>query len=272
MNNDLEIKKEEITPTLPTGKSHVSFSELSCWNECSMKHHIKYIKHIDSYVQNSYATFGTVIHSMCENYLKTRSMDHRIDNENELRRLWIEHSFTDIENWINSLNRLAIAFPSFFEETFPGWELIAAEEQLFESIKDSDVSFKGYIDSVIKIKKNEKDIFWIIDYKTCSWGWAVQKKRSFDVQLQLMLYKSFWAKKHNVDLNDVRCAFALMKRNAGQVKQIELVQISVGDKTLEKALKALTRMIIGVKRRLVVLNRDACNRCEFFMTEHCTSA
>ena len=47
--------------------------------------------------------------------------------------------------------------------------------------------------------------YWIIDWKTSgSWGWRRDKKQDLGMTAQLILYKHFWAKKHNIDLKDIR--------------------------------------------------------------------
>lgn len=266
--SDENVKLQE---TFPTGKQHVSFSEISCWMECSKKHEIKYIKHVDMFVPTPYVKFGSIVHSTCEKFLKTHEMDIS-SGIKELQDEWKLMNFSELDMWIESLENIVNEFPGFMDKTFPGWELVAAEEQLFEPISGHDISFKGYVDSVIKTtQKNGNPIYWIIDYKTCGWGWPAAKKRSFEVQLQLMLYKNYWSKKHGVDKKDIRCAFALMKRNKKVQERIDLVTISVGDKSLEKALSIVSKMVTSVKRRIFVMNRDVCNRCEFFMTEHCSS-
>ena len=40
----------------------------------------------------------------------------------------------------------------------------------------------------------------IIDWKSTSWGWTADKKRDFQKQLQLVLYKHYWCKINNLDL------------------------------------------------------------------------
>ena len=60
---------------LPTGKPHVSFSEVKIWKECSYRHKLAYVDKLDVYENNPYADYGTAVHNAIENYLKTRTMD-----------------------------------------------------------------------------------------------------------------------------------------------------------------------------------------------------
>ena len=136
-----------------------------------------------------------------------------------------------------------------------------------------NLNFKGYIDGVIKVpKKNGKGhLYWIIDWKTSqAYGWRRQKKQDILMTAQLILYKSFWAKKHNILLEDIRCGFVLLKRGGKPGKICELVQVSVGPKSLERGIKILNNMISSVRRGMFLKNRESCTYCQFKGTEYCT--
>ena len=97
----------------------------------------------------------------------------------------------------------------------------AAEEDLYETIETKDILFKGFIDGVIKVpKKRGKGFeYWIIDWKTAgSGGWRSDKKQDFMMQLQLVLYKYYWSKKHNIPHNEIKCAFITLGRGAKKGK------------------------------------------------------
>ena len=87
---------------------------------------------------------------------------------------------------------------------------------------------------------------------------------------QLILYKHFWAKKHNVPLKDIRCGFVLLKRGGKPGKICELVKVSVGPKSLDRAIKIMTGMIKTVRSGMSIKNRMSCTYCDFYQTEHCT--
>ena len=60
---------------LPTGKLHISYSEIKTWSECSYRHKLSYVNKINMYEENPYADFGSCIHEAIENYLKSGKMD-----------------------------------------------------------------------------------------------------------------------------------------------------------------------------------------------------
>ena len=86
---------------------------------------------------------------------------------------------------------------------------------------------------------------------------------------QLILYKHFWAKKHNIDLKDVRCGFVLLKRGGKKGKVCELVKVSVGPKTYDKGMKLMRSMVKTVNRGMYLKNRNSCKFCPYLNTVHC---
>jgi hypothetical protein len=128
-------------------------------------------------------------------------------------------------------------------------------------------AFKGFIDCVIATPKGRKK-FWILDAKTSMNGWFKDKRRDERLHRQLVLYKHYWAQKHNVPLKDIGTAFMIFKRS-GKKERIEFIKISVGPKTIEKHLKVLGNALTGIKKGLAYKNRQECKFCEFANTKHC---
>ena len=76
--------------SLPTGKPHVSFSEVKLWKECSYRHHLTHVKKLDFSSPSPVLEFGTAVHSACEKYLLTRVMDTEICMK-ALEAAWKKH-------------------------------------------------------------------------------------------------------------------------------------------------------------------------------------
>jgi hypothetical protein len=87
---------------------------------------------------------------------------------------------------------------------------------------------------------------------------------------QLILYKHYWSRKHGIPLKDIRCGFILLKRGAKPGKICELVQVSVGPKSLDRANKIVGNMIAAVRKGFFLKNRNSCKYCSFLDTPHCT--
>jgi hypothetical protein len=256
--------------TLPTGKPHISYYEVKTWKECPWRHKLIYVDKIDMFKPSPNIDFGTIVHAECEDYLESRQFN-RERLEASIRKTWNDKGFEKPDNWIKEANQILDDIPAFLDETFGEWSFVAAEHALYESIQNTDIKFKGFVDGMIRAKnKRGKDCLWIIDWKTTSSrGWSTDKKRDFLVQAQIALYKFYCSQKLELDLKDVKCGFVLLKRGAKPKKSCELVEISVGPIAVEKANKLVSSMINGVSSGKYIKNRMSCTYCDFKNTEHC---
>ena len=267
---ELDLGLELVAKEFPTGKPNISYSEVKNWLECTYRHKLAYIDGKSIFENSIYTIFGTAIHSACENFLKTREMDAHIATSFILEN-WKKYKFEDVKVWTEKARRILEDIPTFMETTFPGWEYVCAEERLYESIDNQKIKFKGFIDGIIKVKKSSgKDIFWILDWKTASWGWSSHKKQDILVTSQIVLYKTFWSRKHNISMSDIRAGFVLLKRDEKPGKSCELLTVSVGPTTARKSLKIVDNMIKSVKKGILIKNRYSCKYCEFYETPDCT--
>ena len=75
----------------PTGKKHISYSELRNWKECAYRHKLQQIDKIDLFKPSPYLDFGTNVHEGCELFLK--------ENNNSSEYLFTQMSiFTHLSN------------------------------------------------------------------------------------------------------------------------------------------------------------------------------
>lgn len=278
------ITGEELETTWPTGKAHISFSELTDWIECPYRHKLVHIDKLGTSSMTPHLSFGTGVHDANENYIQTRTMDKNIafeiirqswkDNEELFTKgpfpSWSPNGFGVVDDWIKKADRVMDDVPAFLDSEFPNWECYGAEELLYERVENQPIWFKGFIDAILTVKDAKgKSKYVIIDWKTCGWGWPKEKQENFNVQLQLILYKNFWAKKHGIDTRDIKCAFALLKRDGAVGKSIGLVPVSVGPITIERGLSVINNHVRAVEKKFFIKNRDACRFCTFVNTSHC---
>lgn len=263
---------------LPTGKQHISFSELKDWKECSFRHYLKFVKKITEEKPGVHMDFGTAMHAACENFLKTGKMSLRVFKE-KLHELWKLHAEIDPEAFtVKAFKQFAKEgldilpeIPGWFDKTFPGWKFVDAEHALYEPIEKHPHAFKGFVDCIISAPgPRGKHVYWLLDFKTCSWGWPLAKKSDEVIKTQLVLYKNFWTTKVSVDPSDVRCGFVLLKRTAPKGAKCELVTISVGETTTKRSLTVVNNMLASVKRGVVIKNRQSCKFCDYYETAHCS--
>lgn len=281
------VEFNDIRPVPPTvTKEYISYSELSTWMECSYRHKLKYIDGLTSFDGPSEHTeFGQVIHDVLEAYLKDRKMPEVEDVKKILTEKFdalVKKPKLKEKDWHETIKPLLEEVPGFLDKTFPNWEFVASEFELMEPIDDQQRKFKGYIDGIIRIpkevkikrfksKKSDGYEYWIIDWKTTSWGWRMDKKKDSKKIMQLALYKHFWSKKLGINPKDIRCAFVLLKRTPKKGEPMcELVAEPVGDATLEKALDNITKMLASIKKGWFLKNRESCKYCAYRDTEYCT--
>ncbi len=278
---------------LPTGKPHVSFSEVKMWKECPWRHKLVHIDKLSVFEPSPHLDYGTIVHEGIENFLNTRAMDIPEVLQN-IEAKWEENGFdtqeyiekqtesatsqgwkyrhVELSGWKESASNCLRRLPRFMDENFGEWKTIEAEHQLYENINGVEgEKFKGFIDALILSKVDGKKKAWVIDWKTASpRGWNRQKRQDFLMQAQLMLYKSFWSEKMNLRSKDISCGFVLLKKQTPEQKSVELIKISAGPASMDKSQKLVRSAIKGIKAGLRMKNREACRFCEFKDTEYCT--
>lgn len=268
--------KKILFENLPTGKPHVSFSEVKLWKECSYRHNLFHVKKIDLSKPSPILEFGTAVHAACEDYLLTKQMKFELC-EKHLKEAWEKHKDIDtftaasLQDALRDSSIILNELPAFLEENFPDWTVVDAEHELYEPIAGHPHAFKGFIDGVIKCKgKRGEDLYWIIDWKTSTRGWFREQKTDETKKYQLALYKNYWQQKHpEISLKDIRCAFVILKRIAKEGQHCDFFPVSLGEVPIQRSLKVVGNMVTSVKRGVAIKNRDSCHWCEYKNTDHC---
>ena len=274
---------------------HISYSEWKNWHICPHYHKLTYIDKVTQFQGNIFTAFGKAIHTVCEftltspeKYREAGAIDALVKEQflKELKALPEEEQQRakrdfKLKEWLVSGLEIVPDLYRCLTEKFgklgEDWEVLAAEEQLYEPITEfteAEKNFKGFIDLVVMSKKDKK--VHLIDWKTCSWGWKREKKSDTILAYQLVYYKHFWARKYDVDPKDVDCHFVLLKRTAKAGKKAEFVRVTAAKKRTTDALNALTKALHNITKENYIKNRTACTSCkdrfgtcEFYQTEHC---
>ena len=256
---------------------HISYSELKIWNDCPYKHKLIYIDKIKEFLGNEYTAFGKAIHDTCERILLSTEevADLNVHFEtrflDELKKLEkndVELRKDLIMNMRKQGNSLVEFILTEVKNYFNDYKVVSVEEKLYEDIEDHDYKFKGYIDLVLKTSDGK---YHVIDWKTCSWGWNSKKKSDRMITYQLTLYKSFYAKKHNINPENIETYFALLKRTAKK-DRVEIFRVTSGAKKTENALNLMNKSIYNILNNRYYKNRLSCTAnygCEFYKTQYC---
>jgi len=261
---------------------HISFSELKNWAQCPYYHKLVHIDKISLFKGNEFTAFGSSLHDICEIEANNRknNIQEKIDHtmvfqERFLDRLSsLKKKDVDLDSELVSSMRkqgvmlAPLAMPAL-DKYFKDYEIINAEETLYEDIKEYDkheYKFKGFIDLIVKTKDGK---YHILDWKTCSWGWDMRKRSDPILNYQLTLYKHYFAQKHNIDPGMIETHFALLKRTAKN-NHVEIFRVTSGPRKTKNALNLLSKSLYNIHHKQHHKNRLACAGCEFNNTTHCT--
>ena len=274
MKNEKERKqKQKREAKLP----HISYSELKNWCHCPFYHKLVNIDKIKVFEGNEYTAFGTAIHAVCESMLIEKDMAN--DDAGNIFTEQFRKELQDLGNdelkkeLVVSMARQAkLIIPEVYsalDEYFGEYEVVSTEEKLYEPIDGiDDYLFKGFIDLVVKTADGK---YHIIDWKTCSWGWNSKKRSDKMILYQLVLYKHYYCKKHDIEPENIEIHFALLKRTA-KSNIIELFKVTSGNKRTNNALDLLYRAIKTIKNKVHIKNRLSCTAgygCELYKTKYC---
>ena len=252
---------------------HISYSELKVWAECPFKHKLMYIDKIKGFIGNEYTAFGGAIHNLCENAIVDKIEPEDFEQyfqmafREELKKIEVTKPALVME-MLEKANKITPEIIPSVDEYFGDYEVLSVEERLFEDIQDFEdekYNFKGFIDLVVKTSDGK---YHIIDWKTCSWGWDMERKSDRLTTYQLTLYKKFFCQKHNIDPQLVETHFALLKRTAKK-KNVEIFRVTSGPRKTKNASDLLLKALSNINRQIKFKNRMSCDRCEFRKTEHC---
>lgn len=262
---------------------YVSFSSIKDWKFCANYYKITRVQGIAAGRDSIHTAFGKALHSTCEKIFKQEkegTFDYAADfSTNFTKEIFSvpalkaeftseagEKTFKEFEQQGKEL--AVLAFPAA-QEYFGDFEFVSAEENIMEDIEEykiDDYKFKGYIDLIIRTKKD--NVYHIIDWKTCSWGWEPQRKADAMTTYQLTYYKHFYGKKQNIPADKIETHFGLLKRTAKK-DRIEIFRVTSADKKTSNALKLLQECVYNVDHERFIKNKTSCAKCAFHKTVHC---
>jgi len=248
-------------------KQHISFSELKNWQFCPHYHKLVHIDKLDGFTGNIHTAFGSALHEVCEkialNKLKLSEAPDFFEKnfKKELDSLDKDDYLIDEAEMLKQGRKLAkLALPAL-KKKFGKFKVVSAEELLYEPIEQSNLKFKGYIDLVIRTEEGKTII---LDWKTCGWGWDAKKKSDPMVFYQLILYKHYFCKKHNVNPSDTEVYFGLLKRTAKK-DEVEFLRMTSGKRRTKNALDFKKKALYNIEKENYFKNRLNCQKCDFYL-------
>lgn len=247
-------------------RNYISFSEAYTFFKCNHKHWLNYREKIKGEA-TIHTEFGKAIGAALEQHKKYNVKNAWISIGKSIFRYLIDGEWgefvkeeeQDWRLWSRKGFRIFKDTLEFLDKEYPNWELIDFEYPLFEDIEGSKKKFKGYIDIIFKW--NGK--IYILDFKTCSWGWGKDKRENTHKLYQVILYKHFYCKKNNINPKDVECGYLLLKRSPAKKAEssVELFGISSGLVKMNNSVEWLMNQAIGIDNGSRVKLKHTCEFC-----------
>ena len=208
----------------------VSYSQYSLWNSCPYQWKLQYVDKIKTSEPSIHTIFGSAMHEAIQTYLgcmynfTIKEADEQ-NIEDLLRRKMKEFyekeivepekldlvSKEDMVEFFQQGEEILEFFRKKRGDYFnkKSWSLLGIEERLAIPIR-GDLHFLGFLDVVLKDEISGK--IKIIDIKTATMGWNKYQKADVVKNDQLLLYKEYYSKKHDVPVDMIDIEFLIFKR------------------------------------------------------------
>ncbi len=212
-------------------KKRVSYSQFANWFKCRHRWFLDHVKGLRTFEDSVSTCFGTAMHEAIQLYIETlykksakeadshdlnaiflAAFDRElaggekkakpIEITPEVRKEYIEDAANIITSFTNMTNRIK-HFPS------GKYEFIGVEDEIIMPIKQN-IEFVCYIDLVLKEKATGR--YRIIDIKTSTSGWNHYQRDDEGKTAQILLYKAFFSRKYNVDIDMIDVEFFILRR------------------------------------------------------------
>ncbi len=279
----------------------ISYSQYNQWVTCPHKWKLNYIDGLGEYTDSIHTLFGTSMHEVLQTYLTVMYNDtikmadalpldemllHRMKTnytqimernggevfcEQEDMEEFYVHGLTILE-WFKKKRNM------YFSKK--NYELVGIEVPIEYELPNK-IKFIGYMDVVLH--DTFRDRYKIIDIKTSTMGWNKWAKADKNKTDQLLLYKQFYGKQHDIPLDKIDVEYFIVKRKL--YEKVEFPQRRVqtftpanGTPSINKVMNNLNKFInesfidgeYNLEHTYIKQpSKKNCRFCEFNQTEHC---
>jgi ATP-dependent helicase/DNAse subunit B len=276
----------------------ISYSQFSLYHQCPHRWKLDYVDGLRTYEQSIHTLFGTVMHETIQTWLTTiYQQSVKAGNAMDFGQMLKEglangykqsiqegqsHYSTPQQlsefyhDGITILEYLRKKRTAYF--TTKNIKLVGVEIPLTLQMKNN-VQFVGFIDLVMYDEKNDK--VKIYDIKTSTGGWNKYQKADIGKTAQLVLYKEYYAKQFNVDVERVDVEYIILRRKIDEEleftpKRIQTFTPASGKPTRNKVVKLLEGFIDAcftsngeykVDANHLAIKQKLCNYCPYSNNE-----
>ena len=214
-------------------EKNVSASQILMYDECPHKWKLSKIDKLQIYTPSVHTVFGTAMHEVIQDWLHIMyNQSAKAANEVDLReqlKLKMRSVYEKERKKTKEVFTTADELNSFFLDGLEILSYLKKKRSAYFSIKNTylagietdivqeirpNVFFKGYIDLVFYNKL--ADTYTIIDIKTSTRGWTDREKKNDGKIAQILLYKEFFAKQFNVDVDQINVEYFILRRKINE--------------------------------------------------------
>ncbi|AFM23316.1 RecB family exonuclease [Desulfomonile tiedjei] len=249
---------------------HLSFSQVSCYTNCSLKYRFHYIDCLEEEFTSSALLFGSGIHSGIQAYLQSvleadplrpdQILDVFKDEWRTSQKGKIRYSARDSEESLTS--KAHDLFTLFVDGYDPHGEVIAVEEafsiDLNEHLHESPCTLPPLVGSIDAIIKNGSTA--LIDFKTAS------RKPNGDVNAMQLVAYSLGATTLGYEPDELAYRYEYLIKTA----KPELVNhpVAINDDDRRRFMKIVTRVWKAIQSSIFYPNPSyLCSSCGYH--NHC---
>ena len=223
----------------------ISFSQYQMWKSCSHRWKLVYKDKVGIFTPNIAMLFGTVMHEVLQEYVKTiyeksindanaLELDTMLQNglKEHYKKILTETNGVHFSNqnelaeYCNDGIEILKWFKAHRADFFlkKDYELVGIELpiNIIPLETHSTVRLVGFLDLVIKNTKTDE--IYIYDFKTSTGGWGKYQKNDKAKVSQLVLYKTYYAKQYNVSPDSIHIEYLILRRKIREDAEYEAMK------------------------------------------------
>ena len=246
-------------------EKNVSASQILMYDECPHKWKLSKIDKLQIYTPSVHTVFGTAMHETIQDWLHVMyNQSAKAANEVDLReslKLKMREVYEKERKKTKEVFTSADELNSFFLDGVQILDYLKKKRSQYFSMKNTflagietdivqeirpNVYFKGYIDLVFYNRL--ANTYTIIDIKTSTRGWSDYEKKNDAKIAQILLYKEFFAKQFNVDVDQINVEYFILRRKINEdadfvARRVQEWRPASGKVKRGKAVKLLNEFV-----------------------------
>ena len=279
----------------------ISYSQYNQWVTCPHKWKLNYIDERRQFTDNIHTMFGTSMHEVLQTYLTIMYNDTiKMADALPLDEMLLHRMKTNYTNIMKNNGGEVFCEQHDMEEFYQHgllilewfkkkrgmyfskkhYELVGIEVPIEYKLNDG-IKFIGYMDVVLH--DTFRDRYKIIDIKTSTMGWNKWAKADKNKTDQLLLYKQFYGKQHDISLDKIDVEYFIVKRKLYEKvefpqRRVQTFSPANGTPSINKVMNNLNKFIsesfVDGEYNIEHIYRKNpskknCRFCEFNQSKHC---